>query len=138
MGVKNSILVGAILVIVSTLTSVYAREIKDIKIEKYGLSEILQDPPSEGCKDFKPTVGQVRYFFSKAYPVDSYLSVQTFYSLCYAEGTIEYADGNRGTWVLRSSGIAGIEWERSGRVVLFYGHNKWYDPFVGTYDENGV
>ena len=115
-----------------------ARNIKIVEIDSAGLSDLDDVTVVNSCKLFKPTKKQVELFFSKAYPVDSRLSVHKFYSPCYAKGVIEYADGNKGRWVLKSSGIAGITWEGSGEVVLLYRNNKWNDPFFDTYDENGV
>jgi hypothetical protein len=115
------------------------QEIKSIKIDDVGLSEDLNDRSVvNNCKLFKPTKKQVTLFFSKAYPVEDKLSVHKFWSPCHAKETIEFADGNQGKWFLKSSGIARLTWEGSGDVVLLYRGNKWNDPFVGTYDDNGV
>lgn len=111
-----------------------ARDIKSITITSTGLSN--ETSITNVCAGFKPTLSQIRTYFSKAYPVDGYWSVHTYYSPCYAKGAIEFSDGNRGKWVLRSSGIGGIDWEMSGGVDLFYETNPWYDPFEGSYGEN--
>jgi hypothetical protein len=116
---------------------IYARDIKSLKIDSVGLSEV-EDEYVDNCKLFKPTKKQVALYFSKSYPVDNKLSVHKFWSPCHAKGTIEFVDGNKGTWILKSSGIAIITWVNSGDVVLLYRGNKWNDPFVRTYDDNGV
>lgn len=115
----------------------HARDIKHISMVTSGLSKDTSSIVAmNNCRSFRPTLDQVRAYFSKAYPVDRYWSAQTYYSPCYAEGTIEFSDGNRGTWILKSSGIGGIDWEQSGSVTLFHGKNPWYDPFEGMYEDD--
>lgn len=114
--------------------NVLAREVKAVSITSIGLTK--DKDASDTCRNFKPSLSQVRDYFSKAYPVPTKWSVHTYYSPCYAEGTIEYADGNRGTWMLSSSGISGIQWAQQGGELLFYETNPWYDPFEGSYGEN--
>jgi hypothetical protein len=116
----------------------FSREIKTLRIDDMGQSDLSDSIVIESCKKFAPTKKSVRLFFSKAYPVDSRLSAHEFYSPCYARGFIEYSDGNKGKWTLKSSGIARVTWEGSGDVVLFHKNNKWNDPFLGTYGENGI
>jgi hypothetical protein len=113
-----------------------ARTPSSITVSSIGQSK--DRSAADACRDFRPTRAQIKTYFSRAYPVDVYWSAQTYYSPCYARGTVEYADGNRGTWILKSSGIVVIQWARNGETVLFYPRNGWHDPFAGTYHDNGV
>lgn len=120
----------------ATATIAHTRDIKHTSIVTSGLSQDKATIATDDCKQFIPTPDQTRSYFSKAYPVNTRWSINTYYSPCYAEGTIEFSDGNRGTWILKSSGIGGIDWEQSGSVTLFHGKNPWYDPFEGMYGED--
>jgi|SRR5579863_2080634 len=115
-----------------------AREVKHVVVEKTGLYEHSNDPtiPRE-CEKFRPTAGQIKIFFSRAYPVERYVLMHSRYSSCYAVGTIEFSDGHFGRWKLFSGGVAELRFNRGDVVTVFYGKNKWIDPFEGGYEYNG-
>ena len=129
---------AAFLIVLMLATAGHAREIKSISIDRSRESSDSFSEAIRQCKDFHPTRSQLRAYFAKAYPVDEHLSVNMHYSAYYAEGTIVLLDGNRGRWKLLSSGIAIITWQRGDSVVLFHTPNAWYDPFAGSYDDNGI
>ncbi len=112
----------------------HAREVKSIAIEAIGLSRL--DEMAEPCRKFRPTVAQVKRYFSRAYPVDAIYYSKKFWSPCWAEGTIEFADGNRGRWRLNSGGVAYLQWSHSGEVILYHKANGWHDPFREGYDDS--
>lgn len=112
----------------------YARTVKEIKMNASGLTiEPDVRNTKEGCKDFKPTLAQVRSYFNKAYPVEAYVVVTDRYSPCYAEGTLKFSDGSFGDWVLFSSGTASFTFNRGDHVNFYYKYNKWNDPTACTY-----
>ncbi|MET1536273.1 hypothetical protein, partial [Burkholderia sola] len=85
------------------------------------------------CIKFRPTVKQVRNFFSRAYPVEGYMFSHERYSPCYASGTLKFDGGSSGRWDLSSSGVATFIFTRGDAVTLYYKNNKWHDPFACTY-----
>lgn len=111
-----------------------SHDVKSVHITKMHISK--NEDAQHFCKYFTPSLHQVQSYFSKAYPVPGKWSIHTYYSPCHSEGTIEYTDGNRGRWILKSSGISIVIWEKSGSTILFYDKNPWYDPFEGSYGEN--
>lgn len=115
--------------------STFARKVTHVTVERTGLYESSTDPtiPRE-CAKFRPTVSQVKKFFSKAYPVERYVLLHSRYSSCYAQGSVEFSDGHFGKWKLFSGGVADLEFNRGDSVVMFYGKNGWFDPFKGGYD----
>ncbi len=133
----NRNFIKALVVVCSILFSmehVHARTINKIVISEVGKSANQKDETVVNlCKKFRPTLKQVRRYFTKAYPVESYISTTERYSDCYATGTIEFSDNSKGDWTISSSGTGGITWTRGDYVNLLYKHNKWYDPFACTY-----
>jgi hypothetical protein len=109
----------------------HARGVASIEIREYGKCRDA-DAASE-CKKFRPTVKQLRNFFSKAYPVEGYMFTHERYSSCYATGALKFSDGSSGTWQLSSSGVATLTFTRGDVVTLYYKNNKWRDPFACTY-----
>ncbi len=93
------------------------------------------DPETaEICKGFHPGANQVKRFFQRAYPVESFVITTERYSPCYASGTILFSDRNQGEWRLYSGGTATIRWNRGGTVDLLHKQrNGWRDPFAGAY-----
>jgi hypothetical protein len=86
------------------------------------------------CKGFRPTVPQIKRFFLRAYPVESYMITTERYSPCYAGGTITFSDNSQGDWWLYSGGTATIHWNGGDSVDLLYKRrNGWRDPFAGGY-----
>lgn len=115
---------------------VHARSVKKIVIDATGLSEI--NNTSHVYESFRPTMAQLRRYFSRAYPVDHYWRPKKFYSPCYATGTVEFSGGNSAAWSVSSSGLAEVVWSIKGRTIVFYPSNGWHDPFAGMYDDEGV
>jgi hypothetical protein len=115
-----------------------AREIESVKIEKSGIIRPESEQTDEAllywCKRFRPTLPQVRRYFSKAVAVPAVVSDHDRYSACAARGTIKFKGGFRADWILYSDGSARIDWEAGGYVYLLFTDNKWYDPF-GPYDK---
>lgn len=117
-----------------------ARTVSKVVVESVGQSDIKEDPPSEGCKAFQPTVKQVREYFKNAYPVPANFGAHERYSPCYAKGTVEFSDKTSGTWKLSSGGTSTLLWSSGDAVTLFYRAYKWNDPFACMYglgDEDG-
>jgi hypothetical protein len=112
----------------------HARAVKAVTIDAVGLSRL--EEMAQECKKFRPSVKLVKRYFSRAYPVDAIYYSKKFWSPCWASGTIEYADGNRGKWRLSSGGAAYLEWSHSGEVILYFKNNGWQDPFGSGYDES--
>jgi len=104
-------------------------------IEETGRNIDTQDTfLTEHCKAFKPTVNQVKRYFSKAYPVDGYVHTHERYSPCYATGKVKFSDNSSGTFQLSSGGTALLTWSRSEDTVrLLYKRNEWHDPFACMY-----
>lgn len=113
--------------------SAFSRTVKNVSVELAGASDIQDDPPSGGCRAFRPTAAQVRQYFSRAYPVPAKLGAHDRYSPCHAKGTVTFSDNTRGTWKLSSGGAATLFWDTGDVVSLFYGKYKWHDPFAGMY-----
>jgi len=112
----------------------FARTVRSVTILEAGLNKNPNDIGAAAvCKNFKPTLQQVKAYFSHAYPVENYLSTTERYSPCYATGQIEFSDNSGGNWTISSGGTGGITWDRGGDVHLFYKKYKWYDPFACTY-----
>jgi hypothetical protein len=112
---------------------VHARTIQKIVIESLGQSDIAEDPPSGGCRSFRPTPKQVREYFNKAYPMPAHFGAHERYSPCYASGTIEFDDKTSGRWKLTSGGTSTLRWDSGDAVTLFYRGYKWNDPFACMY-----
>jgi hypothetical protein len=130
--------IGIYVLICTNSYLAHSRTVKSIAITKSG--ETAQGYKDKGdtwlisqCASFKPTVKQVVLFFSKAYPVPPVIVNHDRDSPCYAEGTIEFADGFSGKWILYSGGTAGLQWTRGGGVDLLYKQTKWNDPFECAY-----
>jgi hypothetical protein len=115
-----------------------ARSVHKLEIKGTGLTSESDETTKELCKAFKPTVRQVRNFFSKAYHVESYIGTTERYSPCIAFGTLTYSDGSFGDWTLHSSGTASLIFNRGDSVSLFYKYNKWNDPTACTYGLGSV
>lgn len=130
--------VVTLLVFVAYSGTALAREIKSVKIEKSGIIRPESDQTDEAllnwCKRFRPTLPQVRRYFSNAVPVPAYVSDHDRYSACAAKGTVTFKEGFRANWILYSDGSARIDWEAGGFVYLLLKDNKWIDPF-GPYDK---
>lgn len=117
-----------------------ARTVKKIAIHEVGQSVDQSDVlMTESCKAFRPTVSQVKRYFSKAYPVEGYVFTTERYSPCYATGEVEFSDNSFGKFQLRSGGTALLFWNRGDVVTLLYKRNKWHDPFACAYglDDKG-
>ena len=107
------------------------RTVAELTIGEIGAT---QPDVEETCKGFKPTASQIKRFFLRAYPVESYVITTERYSPCYAKGKIRFSDNNKGDWWLFSGGTATIKWNRGGSVDLLYKQkNGWHDPFAGSY-----
>ncbi len=112
----------------------FALAVKIVKIENTGMNIEKGDRNPPGvCKSFKPTTLQVKRFFNRAHPVPDQFVYKDRYTPCYAEGTIEFGDGNSGKWRIYSSGAATLEFDLGGAVSLFYKDRKWLDPTACTY-----
>ena len=110
-----------------------ARPVASVTVRMLGQSESSQASDQDICKSFKPTVAQIKRYFEHAYPVPAHMTMDTYYSPCYAKGHVVFSDGSEGDWRLRSSGAAGLEWSMGGGVDLLYLDNPWHDP-QGGYD----
>lgn len=130
--VRKLVIAAALLFVLSPAS--FARTVKTVKIEKAGLSldEGDRNPP-DMCKPFMPTVDQVKRFFSKAYPVPVATRIKDRYTPCYAEGRLEFSDGNSARWTIYSSGTAILEFDLGGSATVFYKDRKWHDPTACTY-----
>ncbi|TSP10393.1 MULTISPECIES: hypothetical protein [Cupriavidus] len=122
----------ASLLLVLGSPTVDAREVKAVAIEAVGLSRL--EEMAEPCRKFRPSAAQIKRFFSRAYPVDAIYYSKKIWSPCWAEGTVEFSDGNRGKWRLNSGGVAYLQWSHSGDVILYHKTNGWADPFRDGYD----
>jgi hypothetical protein len=121
--------IGAVLGALPALS--LARDVNQVTITEVGKSLENDEASIEQCKSFRPTVKQVRLYFSKAYPVPPVVTADRYYSPCYAEGRVTFSDGLSGTWRLYSSGAAGLNWTLGGGVNLLFRKNEWRDPFDG-------
>lgn len=115
------------------------RTVTHVTVDKVGLNINPNDAGmTHSCKVFRPTVDQVKRYFSKAYPVESYMLTTERYSPCVAIGTVEFTDNatgkiSRGEFQLRSSGTASLWWSRDDSVDLLYKDNQWGDPLACGY-----
>lgn len=115
------------------------RTVTQVTVDKVGLNLQPKDQNlTYGCKVFRPTIDQIKRYFSKAYPVEGYVLTTERYSPCYATGTVEFTDNNTGRvsmgkFQLRSSGTATLWWSRGDSVDLLYKDNQWNDPFACGY-----
>lgn len=112
-----------------------ARPVEKVTIEAVGQTWNKGD--EHLCDVFRPTVVQVKRYFSRAYPVDHYWFPKKFFSPCYAAGTVRFSDGSSGKWKLGSGGVAEIVWDINGRTIVYYEKNGWHDPMHGMYDDGG-
>ncbi|MBV8273344.1 MAG: hypothetical protein JO067_13830 [Cupriavidus sp.] len=111
-----------------------ARGVKSVTIEKIGASTKSSD--REYCKPFRPSVEQIRDYFSHAYPVPGVYALKPRYSPCYATGRVQFDDGFDGKWIIYSGGTSYIDWSIGGQVTLFYKKRKWFDPYTDMYDDD--
>jgi hypothetical protein len=112
-----------------------ARGVAKVVIDEVGKSLPDRDPAvAVACKKFIPTANQVKRFFSKSYPVEGRMIFHDHYSPCYIKGTVLFDDRSSGEWIIYSGGTASLVWTLGqDKVNLFYGRNKWHDPFACTY-----
>src|ERR1700756_4629444 len=79
----------------------YGRGVTSVVIEEVGKAMPDNDPMvAEWCKKFKPTVKQVKRFFSNAFPIEGRIVHHDYYSPCYATGTVSFPDSSSGKWVI--------------------------------------
>ena len=114
-------------------TDASARTIKKISILESGVTNSSDQRLKEECKEFKPTVKQIRRFFLKAYPVPRYFGSHDRYSPCYASGTVVFDDFGTVKWTITSGGVASLIWSEGDIVDLYYKNNGWFDPTACTY-----
>jgi hypothetical protein len=111
-----------------------ARTVDKLQINAVGLTiESKERNTDQLCKDFRPTLKQVRNYFNKAYHVDGYTITTERYSPCAAIGTLTYSDGSFGEWTLYSGGTSSFTFNRGNQVYLFYKNYKWNDPTACSY-----
>lgn len=111
-----------------------ARVIKNVTIEETGLNANPNDEMfARDCKHFKPTVAQIKNFFSKAYSVPRRWAINERYAPCYATGSIMFDDFGPAKWSVSSGGVGSLSWTEGDDVYLFYRHNKWVDPTACSY-----
>ena len=112
-----------------------ARTINSITIESVGqaLSGIKDVYTAKECKKFKPTIKQIKRFFTKAYPTTGYMRSEERYTPCYASGKIEFSDHTSAEWDLYSSGVAQLRFSQENQMLLYNKKNAWYDPTTCTY-----
>lgn len=126
---------AAFTVLCMALSVCHARGVQKVTLEQIGQALDDDDPMViEACRKFRPSAGQIKIFFSRAYPVEQRYIMHDHYSPCYARGTVLFTDGSGGEWILYSGGTASLVWRLGqDKVNLFYGRNKWHDPFACTY-----
>lgn len=121
-----------LLLAASTFVDAAPRKVAELTISETGAT--VDPETAEMCKGFRPTAPQIKRYFLRAYPVESYVITTERYSPCYASGKIKFSDNNMGEWWLFSGGTATIKWNRGGSVDLLYKQkNGWRDPFAGGY-----
>ncbi|MEJ8813337.1 hypothetical protein WKW77_19775 [Variovorax ureilyticus] len=126
--------VAAALVLSMFAAEACARVIKKVTIEQIGLNSNPNDEMfSRDCKHFRPTVAQVKNFFSKAYSVPRRWAINERYAPCYATGSITFDDFGPAKWSISSGGVGSLSWTEGDDVYLFYKHNKWADPTACSY-----
>ena len=129
------------LISVSMMAALYAlpvtaqeRTVTKVVIKETGLTSHTDDASlTENCKTFKPTVGQVKRYFSRAYPIESRILTHERYSPCFAVGEVSFSDNTSGRFRLYSGGTATLFWLGGNTVDLLYKRNKWHDPFACAY-----
>lgn len=115
------------------------RTVTQVTVGEVGLNIESNDARmTRACKVFRPTVDQVKRYFSKAYPVESYVLASERYSPCVATGTVAFTDNNTGgvtmgKFRLHSSGTAILRWDKGSFVTLLYKDNQWSDPYACIY-----
>lgn len=115
------------------------RSVTKVTVDEVGLSIEPDDPEmARRCKAFRPTVAQVKRYFSKAYPVGSAVITTERYSPCVANGTVEFTDNNTGRgsggkFQVRSSGTATLWWDMGDVAYFLHKNNRWNDPLACTY-----
>jgi len=110
------------------------RTVTQVILDGAGLDSDIDDASlTENCKTFKPTVSQVKRYFSKAYPIESRILTHERYSPCFANGEVSFSDNTSGRFRLYSGGTATLFWLGGNTVDLLYKGNKWHDPFACAY-----
>lgn len=125
------------------------RIVTQVTVDEVGLNVESDEPGmsralTRVCKVFRPTVDQIKRYFSKAYPVERHVLTTERYSPCYATGTVAFTDNKTGgvttgKFRLYSSGTATLWWSQGSYVDLLHKGNQWSDPLACTYgldDEN--
>lgn len=116
----------------------HARGVTRVTIEETGIVRPESDRNDktllDACSVFVPTQAQVIRYFAHAVPVPSIVTSHDRYTPCASTGTLTFADGFSGTWILCSDGSARIDWQAGGFVYLLYQPNRWRDPFA-PYDQ---
>ncbi|RQV23105.1 hypothetical protein DF132_15100 [Burkholderia cenocepacia] len=118
------------------ITVCQARGVKAVTVEHSGQTSTPDDPLTrDACKNFTPTVDQLKRFFSRAAPIDGRFVAHDYYSPCHSSGTVSFPDGSSGRWRVYSSGTASLTWASNGNTVYLYNgrHNGWHDPFACSY-----
>ncbi len=114
----------------------HARTVSTVTVEQAGQTSAPDDPLTrDACKNFKPTVAQLKRFFSRAAPIDGRFVAHDYYSPCHSDGAISFPDGSSGRWRVYSSGTASLTWASSDNTVYLYNgrNNGWHDPFACSY-----
>jgi hypothetical protein len=133
---KNASFVRSAIAVFALVISFQAssRTIKEINILESGVTtNTMEKGLTQQCKQFKPTIKQIKNFFSKAYPVPRRWASHERYAPCYAAGTIIFDDFGEASWSITSGGVGGITWAEGDTVILFYKNNKWIDPTSCSY-----
>jgi|SRR5450830_72137 len=111
-----------------------ARTVKELSIKISGISiESEERNTSEGCKEFQPTVEQVKKHFTYAYPAETYLITTDRYSPCYAAGSLTYSDDTSVKWTLYSSGGSTIIFPNGEDVTMNHRNTPWVDVTACSY-----
>ena len=114
----------------------HARAVSAVTVEQSGQSSTPADlPTKDACKNFTPTVAQLKRFFARAMPIDGKFVAHDYYSPCHSAGTISFPDGSSGRWRVYSSGTASLTWASNDNTVYLYNgrNNGWHDPFACSY-----
>ncbi|MBZ5790166.1 hypothetical protein K8353_08590 [Burkholderia contaminans] len=113
-----------------------ARGVSTVTVEQSGQTSAPDDPLTrDACRNFTPTVDQLKRFFSRAAPIDGKFVAEDYYSPCNSSGTVSFPDGSSARWRVYSSGTASLTWASSGNTAYLYNgrHNGWHDPFACSY-----